>query len=55
VLVDEPFEFVDWDQALAPGCLDGVDRRDDAAVDGGDADAERLGGLPAGVGQARDG
>lgn len=55
MLVDEPLEFVDGDQVLAPGRLHGVERRHDAAVDRRDADAEGLRGLLAAVGQARDG
>ena len=54
VLAEEALELVDGDQSLTPGCLHGVDCCHDSAVDRGDADAEGLRGLFAGVGQALD-
>src|SRR5437870_13304132 len=42
-------ELGDRDQAPAPLSLDGCDRRHDAPVEGGEADAERLRRLLAGV------
>jgi hypothetical protein len=51
VLAEKALELGDRDQPLAPGRLDRVDSRDDAAVNGGDADAERFGGLFAAVGE----
>ena len=51
VLAEEALEFGVWDQPLAPGRLYRAQQGDDAAVDGRDADAERLGGLLAAVGE----
>jgi hypothetical protein len=54
VIAQEALELFDGDEPLAPGQLDGIDRPDDAAVDGRDAHAERLGGLATGVGESAD-
>lgn len=48
---EESFELVDGDDLRAPGQLDQLDVRQQA-VEGGAADAERLGCLAAGVGEA---
>ncbi|HKI22798.1 MAG TPA: hypothetical protein VKA24_05210 [Gaiellaceae bacterium] len=50
--MEEALELGARDQPLAPGRLHRAHGRNDAAVDGGDADAERLGGLLAAVGEA---
>ena len=51
---DESFEFVGRDQSCAPGHLDRLDVWQDAPDKGGATDAERLGGLAAGVGEPLD-
>lgn len=51
VLTQEAYELDARNQPLPPRRLDGVQSGDDAAVDGGDADAERLGRLLAAVGE----
>jgi hypothetical protein len=48
VLLQDALELVDGDEPLTPGQLDGLDRRNNPAVDGGDAHPERFGGLAAG-------
>lgn len=47
-------ELGDWDQPCAPFRLHGRDCRDDAAIERGEADADRLGGLLACVGEPLD-
>ncbi len=49
-----PLEFVGADQPRAPLGLDGCNRRDDAPVEGGEADAEHMCGLLARVHQPID-
>ena len=51
VLAEETFDSGDGNQPLPPRCLDRVHDLDEVPVDGGDADAERLGGLLARVRQ----
>jgi hypothetical protein len=51
---EESFELVDRDQPCAPGHLDRLDVREDAPDKGGAADAERFGGLAAGVSEPLD-
>jgi hypothetical protein len=54
VVAQEPLELIHGNEPLAPGELDGVDRGDDAPVDGRDAHAERLCRLPSRVGESLD-
>jgi hypothetical protein len=51
---EESLELVDRDQLRAPGHLDRLDVRENAASEGGAADAERFGGLGAGVREPLD-
>ncbi len=53
-LGDESFELVGWDQASTPRHLDSLNVGEDSAVERGAADAERLGGLGAGVSESLD-
>jgi hypothetical protein len=48
---DESFEFVGRNQSCAPGHLDRLHVWQDAPEKGGTTDAERFGGLAAGVGE----
>jgi hypothetical protein len=54
VVAQEALKLVDRDEPLAPGQLDGIDRRNDAAVDSRDTHPERLSGLAASVGESSD-
>src|SRR5580765_3781118 len=54
VLAKEPLELAYRDQPLPPRCLDGLHRRHEATVDGGDADAEGFGCLTPAVGEPID-
>lgn len=54
LLAEEALDFVDGDQPLTPGGLDGVYARHDSAIDRRDADAESLGRLPTAVREALD-
>ena len=51
---EESFEFVGRDQSCSPGHLDCLHVWQDASEKGGATDAERLGGLGAGVGEPLD-
>lgn len=49
VRLEEAFELADGNQSRTPRCLDRVQGRDDASVEGRDADTERFGCLLSGV------
>jgi hypothetical protein len=51
---EESFKLVDRDQPCAPGHLDRLNVGEDPTDEGGTADAERFGGLAAGVGEPLD-
>lgn len=54
VLVQQAHELGTGDESLAPGELDGLDRRHDVAVDRRDAHPERFGSLAARIGESLD-
>jgi hypothetical protein len=51
-LLEESLELVGWNESSTPRHLDRLNVRKDTAVERGAADAQRLGGLGAGVGEA---
>jgi hypothetical protein len=54
VLLEEPLELANGDQSRPPRRLDCVEGRDDAAVDGRDADAEGVRRLPSRIDERLD-
>jgi hypothetical protein len=53
-LLEESLELVGWNESSAPRHLDRLNVREDATVESRAADAERLGGLGARVGESFD-